>query len=320
MTPHTDRANMHVRVRGLLRVRLLREDGSVRVDSGWFPNLITDAGLDMFGGVYPAGYAMSSIPVAPYQCAVGTGNTAPAYKDTALVSEVGHSTGLNPPVSSSPKYNAGYNSASPAYLYATGVFVFALGAIVGNLAEIGTGATTTATPSTLYLFSRALIVDGGGSPTTISVTSADQLEVTYQLRLYVDLTDAPYSITISGVNYTGVVRRASLGTASEQVVTSLPTTIGANVYNGTIGSVTGSPSGSSAFLNSGSISYTAGTYFASYTFSFGTGDGNLAGGISAMQVQISPFGYWQLSFSPAIAKDNTKTLTLTYNISWARYP
>lgn len=305
------------RVKGMLRVRLRRADGSVRLDTGWFSNLITNAGLDMLGGIFPAN-SEGNNGVAPYRCSVGTSNTAPAFTDTTLGNSIGYSPGLNAPIGSSPKYNAGYAAGSPGYLHAVGTFVFGLGAIVGNIAEIGTGIIPTSTPSQLYLFSHALIMSGG-TPTTISVTSADQLEVTYDLRLYVDTTDTAWSLTISGTSYSGVIRRANLGTANEQIVTSISGGV-ISVYNGSIGTVTAGPSGTSDSVNISLGGYTSGSYSINLTGSFSTSQGNLSGGITALLVNTSTFGDWQLSVTPAIAKDSTKTLSLTFSVSWARYP
>lgn len=319
--------SLQARVSGRLRVQLLTAEGEVRVDSGWFNNLITNQGLDWFGAFAYTTFNSSGYATLPGMCTVGTGNTAPAFTDTALVSPLGISnTWLSP-----GNYTTSYVTGPPDYISAVGTHTFTLGSIVGNIAEIGLGVQATTGATTLSLFSRALIVDGGGSPTTIAVTSADQLVVTYELRMYLDLTDTSYSVTISGTGYSGVVRRSNSTTMNATVVVPIdkPNPGGVGYvspiivfYNGTIGAVTSVPSGtaSSNYNNAPQPSYTSGTYTKSYTFSFATGDANLSGGISAFVFKIGTFGQWQFSVSPAISKDATKTMTLQIAVSWARYP
>lgn len=324
--------SLQARVSGRLRVQLLTAEGEVRVDSGWFKNLITNQGLDWFGSFAYTTYNGNGYATLPGMCTVGTGNTTPSFTDTALVAPLGISNAwLNPPGTTSPQYSQSYVVGPPDYISAVGTHTFTLGSIVGNIAEIGLGVQATTGATTLSLFSRALIVDGGGSPTTIAVTSADQLVVTYELRMYLDLTDTAYSVTISGTGYSGVVRRAKSTTSNATVVVPIdnpnPGLVGYSspsitFYNGTIGAVTSIPSGtaSSTYSNAPQPSYTSGTYTKSYTFSFATGDANISGGISAFIFQIATFGYWQFSVSPAISKDATKTMTLQIAVSWARYP
>ncbi len=57
------------------------------------------------------------------------------------------------------------------------------------------------------------------------------------------------------------------------------------------------------------------------TANFGLSDGNTAGGIRSVVVQPNGFMYsCQYQFTPAIPKDDTKTLSLTFSCSWARRP
>lgn len=324
--------SLRARVSGRLRVQLLTVGGEVRVDTGWFKNLITDQGLDWFGVFAYTTFNGGGYATLPGMCTVGTGNTTPSPADTALVAPLGISNAwLNPPGAASPQYTQSYVVGPPDYISAVGTHTFTLGSIVGNIAEIGLGVQATTGATTLSLFSRALIVDGGGSPTTIAVTSADQLVVTYELRMYLNLTDTSYSVTISGTSYSGVVRRSNSTTMNATVVVPIdkpnPGIVGYSspsitFYNGTIGAVTGVPSGtaSSTYSNAPQPSYTSGTYTKSYTFSFSTAQGNLSGGISAFVFKIGAFGQWQFSVSPPISKDATKTMTLQVAVSWARYP
>lgn len=318
------------RVSGLYRVQVLDAAGDEKSDTGWFSNLITDFGLDLLGDCSNTGsgyYNQGDLNVVG-RCAVGTGNTPPAFTDTALASPLAMY-----PVSTSPGYantsfTYSYVAGPPVYYSATAVFSFPLGGVVGNIAEVGTGLIKISSDTTPYLFSRALIVDSMGTPTTISVTSADQLVVTFQARYYMDTTDTPYSTTISGTTYTGDIRRANITSATGRYILSQVdrNTLAQNYiisctgYNGTIGSISSAPSGSSTIIPFASAStYVSGDLFKSYSFSSTTAQNNLAGGLSALRI-VTQQGEWQMSVSPAIPKDNTKIMTLNFNVSWARYP
>lgn len=317
---------LRIRPMGRYNVRLRNKEGEVTKETGWFDNLITNQGLDYIGtgGVdYLAAFSNSCYIT---RCAVGTSSTPPAFTDISL----GAQLTAYPPFGSNADltgYSPTFVSGSPSYLTASHTYIFPLGSVVGNLAEVGVGIYPVGSISTdpVSLFSHALIMSGG-SPTTISVTSADQLEVTFELRWYVDTTLTPYSVTISGSSYSGdllsLITNVISTTLNNAIDSKNPSTNNTTctVYNGSIGTITTTPSGSSAYIGTAPIpSYVNGTYTKSYTFSADTATGNLSGGISAIVFGIV-YQRWQFSISPVIAKDATKTMTLTFSISWARYP
>lgn len=282
-------------------------DGRRRVLADWFPNLITTNGADLLGGGNPLTY-----------CSVGSGNRAPALTDTALQSLIA-TTGTNGPLG----IQYGNPGSAPWYGSTTVQYAFAQGAATGNLSEVGVGAGNTG----LNLFSRALILDGGGSPTTITVLSTEALYVTYQLNQYSPSADVTGNITIAGVVYAYTLR-ASLASSTnwayrngdaggvEQVT----------IYNGAIGTVTGSPSGTQA-TSTGIVnnSYSTGSFTLSGTASFGLTTGNFGGnGVTAAQVYFGTFqgtrGAYQVSFNAGggvgIPKDGSHNLTLSFSTSW----
>lgn len=319
-----------IRIGGRYRIQLRNAEGKVTKETDWFDNLVTNTGLDWYGAC-TADKIQQFAGYAPWgRCAVGTSNTPPTNTDTTLNAQIA----VQPDYSNfamQPSGSTTYVSGPPAYLTTTNTYTFTLGAVVGNIAEIGVGCFPSAGPTptsatNLTLFSHALI-QSGGSPTTISVTAADQLIVTFELRYYINTTDTPYSVIIAGVTYSGNMRScvANLGSSyllANQVDASTPT--GNNtfctVYNGTIGTITSIPSGTSSSIGQSSLpSYTAGTYTKSYTFNASTSTGNLSGGITAIGFACCLQG-WQFSVSPAIPKDNTKIMSLSFSVSWARYP
>lgn len=304
-----------VRVAGYYHLEAIGLDGRKR-DLGTFPNLITNGGLDMLGG-YGNEFAV---------CAVGSGNTAPSFTDTSLVSLVASTT--NAIAASSTA-----QGSSPYFGTTTVTWQFATGAAAGNLSEvgIGTGATT--------LYSRALILDGGGSPTTITILSSEALNVTYIMQQYVPLTDVTGSITLASISYGYTIRAANANSSTfwaKQFGLPTPPNLRPGFQSafatGTLGAITSQPGGT-AFGDSGcsTASYTPGSFTLQSTANWDINHGNAPGGIGSMLITGGNqttgggsaswgAGQWQIAFSPVIPKDNTKVLSIVLNISWARFP
>lgn len=274
-----------------------------------FDNLITTNGANALGA--------SSVN-AFTTCAVGSGNAAPALTDTALQTLVASTTSLN----SSGTSNSG---SAPWFSTSTFQFNFPAGTATGNLSEIGVGATTTS------LFSRALILDGGGSPTTITVLSTEALYATYQISQYVPTTDVTGTVVIAGVTYSYTLRGAQASSAgywslgNGQLGGVFNTSI-LNVvaYNGAIGAVTGLPTGSQSSASSAvNNSYSSGSFTVSGTATWNLTSGNLSGGISAVfftsggnGATSASAGAYQVGISPSIPKDGSHVLTLSFSRSW----
>lgn len=290
---------------GRYRLVATKPDGSQRIVADWFDNLITDIGLDSIGNA-----AITQISA----CVVGSGSTAPSFADSALVAQVASTTTVQ-------SNTTGSQPSAPYYGWRRAVYRFAAGVAAGNLAEVGIKCSNG------NLFSRALILDGGGSPTTITILIDEVLDVTYEHRIYPSLVDATGTVDISGISY-DYTARASFVTAG--YFTPQAIMIGGvggpsgiiQVYSGAINaSITGGPSGSAA--NSGAPSlaaYTPGSYQRDATFPFGLNDGNVGGALSAL-VFLGygvNMGLAQIQYDPVIPKDNTKIMTLAYRHIWAR--
>ena len=316
-------ASAHQKYAGYYRVKVRRGDGSIRLDTGWFSNLITNAGLDMIGAFW-GGYNQYTYAF-PYLCAVGTGTTTPSITDTQLTTQVGvwpNTSGYG------PSFNSTYVAGPPSYWSLTYTYVFNQGQIVANISEIGTGAYATSSAVNITTFSHALIMSGG-TPTTISLTSQDILEVTFELRVYLNTTDTAYSTTISGTSYSGNIRMSHISSTNtnrngiyplDTQSSGVSSYLFGAVYNGSIGTVTQDPTGASTSIGTMSLgSYTPGSYTRSIISNSTISQANLSGGISAIMIECS-LGAWQLSVTPAIPKDNTKIMTLNFAVSWARYP
>lgn len=306
-------------IAGLWRLQARRPDGRVRVDTGWFPNLITDVGLDIPG--------TSSSWVQ--SCVVGTGNTPPSVSDTALVAQIAST-------SSRIENVGGSNQTADRYTFARTTFRFAAGAAAGNIAEIGILGGSGGS----VLLSRALILDGGGSPTTLTILSDEVLDATYEIRNYPPLTDVVTTMDITGVTHDIVIRAAEVDSLWTMYGGGLnlpigwqagAATEGAIVYPSTsvLGDVTGRPSGTGSGDSSRSTgSYTPGTYQRSFSNTWNLNRGNVSGGIAAALVTCGqqPSGAgetrcgmaFQISFDPVIPKNDTNNLVLNWRQSWAR--
>lgn len=287
------------------------ETGERRLLADWFDNLILDQGLNRLGQTPPGILSWMH---------VGTGSAAPTASDTQLQSLLATSN-------NSQGGSGSYVAGPPAYVRSTQTIRFNAGTATGNLSEVGVGWSGTAS----HLFSRALIKDGGGTPTTITVLPSEALDVTYELRVYPP-ADVTGSITISGTTYAYTIRPQQINSSSFWVASAWSSygpsagyTTGSHTwaYNGAIGSATGSPSGSSygsgaSIVASGS--YSNNSYQRSVTMTFGLNDANLAGGIRCVSVPCYGSSTWQIEFIPSIAKVNTNVLTLNFMLSWARRP
>lgn len=284
------------------------ETGEVREETPWFDNLITDAGLERIATADAASH-----------CMVGSGSSTPAVTDTALATWVAATTTIQSVTDT-------VASAAPWYTGTRRVYRFAVGAAAGNLTEVGIGWNTTS------VFSRTLIKDGGGNPTTLTVLPTEFLDVTYEFRLYAPASDAALAVTLAGTVHTGVIRAAkatNIGSwgAHSVLANGMKSATSDSVFTGysgaTLGAQTGFPTGSTASGNTSTSGYSLAAYVPgslkrTITCSVGLNELNLAGGINALLFQPLRAGCFQMSFSPPIPKTSSQTLSLTFELSWAR--
>lgn len=286
---------------GWFKIEAIRPDGTRRVLADWFPNLILDGGLDRMGA--NSDYLN--------WCQVGSGSTAPVAAQTALVNRIAGTSTVQ-------ASSTGAQASAPYYGWLRRTYRFAQGVAAGNLSEVGVGWASTGS-----LFSRALILDGGGSPTTITVLSDEALDVTYELRRYPGTVDLTGTVVLNGVTHNWVSRAAGVTTAGVWTGEGAMALDAAQSFNGNIGAVTApNPSGTSGVLSATALAYSAGSYTRAVTVSAGLNNSNLSGGIRSIIVtsNVAGTGRYQIQFDPAIPKDNTKVLSLTIQHTWARRP
>ena len=288
--------NLGFNMKGSYTLRILRKGRVVTERS--FDNIITNGGLERL--MNGAGAALTT-------CYVGTGTSAPAVGNTTLATPLASTSGGTGATSA----NAGTAPYKNTY---TRMFEFPLGAVVGNVTEIGVGWGSG-------LFSRALVLDGGGSPTALTVTATDILQVTYKIEQTPSVTSTTGSFLLNGssLGYTARIINVTQNAFSSMVTNGyITSTMTAGVYEtGTLAAITGFPTGASAGATVTVAAYTAGTYERSATISVALANGNFAGGIGSMVVIVGGGWTYHIVFASPIMKTASQTLSLgvKYSIS-----
>lgn len=292
-----------------------KECKKVVKETGWMPNLITNAGMDYIGTsnlLYNNSGRRSFF--------VGSGNTPPAFTDTSLETQIAWAeTGTG---------GTAANGTNGTYAYYQYTKQFSQGAAAGNIAEVGFGPTELDP-----LFSRALVVDSGGNPTTITVLSDEFLTLTYEVRVYIPQTDytSTMDFIVDGVAVTtditvranGVLDDYYWGAENYGTVDGGAYDI-ARVDNLTMGGIEVVDQGGTQSLNNDSFSITADPYVSgswerTATATVGINTGNYAEGINYFQWDKAVgVGSFKMNFTPALAKDNTKEIKFNVGCSWTR--
>ena len=162
-----------------------RVPGPITQETPWMRNLMTNTYFNN---------ALTTQTLSVRGISVGSGNTAPAESQTILTSFIAATT-------SRQNYTSTINSSvSPRYARKEFTYRFAEGVAAGNIAEVGMfDSVSTGTTSATVLSSRALVVDGGGSPTVVTVLSDEFLDVVWRGTWYVPEDVAgSCSLTIDG--------------------------------------------------------------------------------------------------------------------------
>lgn len=283
------------------RFKVDKKKGSEFTYNGdWFKNLIPNNGLDLIG---------QSTSRFNY-CAAGSGSSTPTVNDTAIEALLGDEQ------SPSVSYQTNLTEYYIAYI---ATYTFNVGAVVGNVSEltIGQGANGT------NIFSRALVKDGVGNPTSITVLADEQLIVTWELRYY--FNEADQSDTVDG--YSIVMRPSELDVSSVwHAMTNTAGMSSADINNfyrprayvgGGLGSITSDPTGSDhARTSVSNQSYSGGAYQKTGTARWSPS--SFSGTVNAFYIPFFPFGAWQFSVSPGIVKTSDDELEIDMTVTWGR--
>lgn len=300
-----------MRVAGEYTLRSInRFSGKVVRELGPFSNLITNAGLDAVAGL-----------ARVTGLRVGTGNIPPAFSDTALVAQVAASTSLQ-------SSSFAQNQTADKYHRATRTYRFVAPGVSHNIQEVGAFGDND------LMWSRALVVDGSGSPTSFSWGADEILDVTYTLRRYPPLIDLETTMTVNSTTYDVVCRAANAdqwGWLSQSDI-ALGAALaagdsgnGSQAFSGPIGTIDSVPSGILGNSTSRSdFEYTGGNFYRDGQVIWGTASAN--GSISSFRIGYMPRNFNLPDFEYQVGivgggplvKTNTQTLALNWRIAWAR--
>lgn len=315
----SDPTHASVGVEGYYTLRARRRSGRVTREHtfkadrevGPFHNLVTTLGMNRLGS--------ESAQNTYARCHVGTGTAAPDITDVQLANFLASVQNNNGVVTN------GNSGTSPYYGWRRFVWTSAIGAL-GNsiLTEIGISGQQ----ANGLLFSRELIRDSIGNPTSFPIADDEQLEVTYELRFYVPLVDATGQITIGSQTHdvTTRARKATsvdwcpaTGGTNNFTNSGVVTVTNAELYTVGIGPITSSePSGSARNGKANSAAtaaYTDGDFYRDHSQTYGPERGVGSNMSCTFSTSSSAF---QTEFDPPIAKTDTQTLILHHRVSWAR--
>lgn len=297
---------------GIFTLRRVNAETNEIVEEIKFENLITNQGLNRLG----TGGALNF-------CVVGSGTTPPAVTDVMLQTArayVGQGT--------SPVITTSYTQSGAVAPYWGGVIVgfrFGAGEAQGNISEIGIAYSYTSLANHA-LFSRALIKDAGGNPTTITILPNEFLDVGYECRSYLPPDDKTFTVEVMGTTHTLLMRGSNQAAGAQQGAFAFqgPYPLQATMYHtATIGGLTGSASGTSlGGVNTSLNAYVAGSLKRSMSGTIALGVANNVNGIGAMQFSTNNGSFqlpqYQMSVTPPIIKNNTMTISFTFEYSWGR--
>lgn len=285
----------------------IKTDGSVRQLSGGFPNLVTDVGLSAFA--HGGGNLFT-------RCMVGTGNQTPDFTDTSLQNQIASSD--------SSSVSRGNNLAE-GFAWCRLTFTFSQGAVVGNVSELGIGSDSV-------LYSRALILDQYGNPTTITLLSDEQLRVTWEHRFYWPTEDVSGELENEG-NKGGVfpwtARAARVGDWTCGIthgrLSNGPNAgMLARAAPSALGDISGQPSGATVAGSTRTFA-NVGANGSQVRFSWPVGSGNVANGIQGFLISAGTGDafngsqvFFQIRFDTPLPKTVEDILQVDFQLFWGR--
>lgn len=286
-------------------------------ETDWMKNVITDIGLDYIGN--PT--AQFTYDRIPYYFRLGTGTSPPLPINTKLDNQIAWAEN---------QFNFGVSSSRNGYTYtSTWRYNFAQGAVVGNITEMGVGWESSNTGNSL--FSRALILDSSGNPTTLTLTSIDQLTAYYRCSMIAPTNDIVGNFQINSITYNYIGRAFNLssdGWGSNKPnsnIWRLSFAAGGNALTGLV-PIDGSfpPNVNDIFAWADYSDYIPGSKYRNFTLNVPVGGGNFSAGdppvigIKTLFITTSGGTNWQYEFNPPIPKVNTQVLTMAFRVSWDR--
>ena len=310
---------MQVGLYGEVKVIVKRADDTVRLDTGFFPNVITNLGLDAIGD----DHNLFTF------CAVGGGNSKPLNTNTKLDNFLAAGS----QISSESKYDYDPVRDTEFYKCSRTVGYRFEGLDNKNISEVGLVGDYR--PELHSAFTRTLIKNSAGEPTVITVLSGEILELQYRLWQVFDVKDKDQVVTamIDGVEvpFNVKIRLAGVGgnlggSWSYAAVAGAHLTFQGNNYHqfgtGELGEITGQ--------NSGGLTNVYGLSWEAYQPSTYKRKFYVNTSITDAVHPIRSFlfftglGAYQVRFGTVngdlpIDKTNQDILQLGFEMSWGRY-
>lgn len=298
--------NVEGEIEGRYTLRAVKKDGSGSRLLADFHNLILDNGLAFILG--PG----SSDPLQFVR--VGAGSTPPSVDQSQLVSQIASSNSVQ-------SQAVTFAAASPYWIRRTRTIRFATGVATGNIAEVGIGWSGSGDT----LFSRELVRDSEGNPTTVVVEADEFLDVTYSATIYPSLVDGLSTLNLNGNSHAVTLRASLLGSSSSAPagffgvpVLTRDTGTGATLVSaGGISPITGQVTGAQTAVTNVVQPYVPGSGYGEVEIQLGLAQGNI-GGISAMQISMLAFHPFQVSFDPPVPKTASQIFKFRLRINLAR--
>ena len=309
---------MQVGLYGEVKVIVKRADDTVRLDTGFFPNVITNLGLDAIG---------NDNDLFNY-CSVGGGNSKPLNTNTKLDNFLA----VGSQISSESKYDYDPVRDTEFYKCSKTVGYRFTGLDNKNISEVGLVGDYASGQHPAY--TRTLIKNSAGEPTVITVLSGEILELQYRLWQVFDVKDKDQVVTamIDGVEvpFNVKIRLAGVGGnlggswSYAAVVGAHLTFQGNNSHQfgtGELGEITGQNSGLTNAIGLSWEAYQPSTYKRKFyvnasitdavhpirSFLFFTGLGAYQGRFGTVDGDLP------------IDKTNQDILQLGFEMSWGRY-
>ena len=310
---------MQVGLYGEVKVIVKRADDTVRLDTGFFPNVITNLGLDAIG---------NDNDLFTF-CAVGGGNSKPLNTNTKLDNFLA----VGSQISSESKYDYDPVRDTEFYKCSRTVGYRFEGLDNKNISEVGLVGDYR--PELHSAFTRTLIKNSAGEPTVITVLSGEILELQYRLWQVFDVKDKDQVVTamIDGVEvpFNVKIRLAGVGgnlggSWSYAAVAGAHLTFQGNNFHqfgtGELGEITGQ--------NSGGLTNVYGLSWEAYQPSTYKRKFYVNTSITDAVHPIRSFlfftglGAYQVRFGTVngdlpIDKTNQEILQLGFEMSWGRY-
>ena len=322
-------------VKGEYKLTVRKADGSVKSETGWCPNLLTNSFFS-----YMLSGQSSNTGARRISAVAGAGSATPSESDTRLQSYLGGCSSLQ----AFDNQSAAELVTPPYFIEQMWVLRSAQGGVVGNVTEVGI-INATSPSGAKDVLSRALVVDSNGNPTSVTVLGDEYLDVTWRLRYYASPSTSRFNMVIDGVtvpinasivpvgmsnptsNYgwnrsgsgTGGSDPANLHTVFNASSTGTAYTMALN--RTTVIGPGDNPNFPGAVLIDTAYTkaaYTLGQKFRDFTYTLPLGSANVAGGINFLVMDFEAFKFHAF-LDVAIPKTNTKVMRTTQRISLENY-